>query len=486
MSSSRRVILIATLSCTSFLDIFAVQANVLVWPQISHEFDIAATRQQWIASAYNVAFGSSLLFLGRVADIYGRRMVFVAGALFLALVTLTIPFSPNEAMFDSLRALQGLGAAATVPSAVGILGVTFPPGKWRNYAFVAYSGGMASGSVIGNLVGGVVGGFLGWKWVFWFVSFFAALLSATSFALIPDETRCAVDNEESRLDLDWLGALIISGSLVMLLYALSEGNVIGWGTPMIPSLIAASLALMVAFYFWQRHLERNTKRAPLVRVSMFRDTQFTAAFVAVACFFASFSSYFVFVSLFYEEYQGLSVLDTTLMFIPSGVSGCIACIFTGQLLSRVPGFYLLLATSILATISPLLFAVPIPPDTTYWAYGFLAMCLCFSVDIFAPTINLFIVERLPEKDQSLGGGLINTANQLGRAFGLAIATAAQSGVVGSDDGLQKQGNDSVLSGLRAAEWVLVASAITTSLVVMGFFRGMAQVGLKNQDSDDGK
>jgi hypothetical protein len=155
------------------------------------------------------------------------------------------------------------------------------------------------------------------------------------------------------------------------------------------------------------------------------------------------------------------------------------CFATAKLLAKVSGYHLLLIGSVLATISPLLFAIPISPDTSYWAYGFPAMCLCLSVDVFVPTINLFIVEHLPHGDQALGGGLINTSNQLGRAVGLAIATAVQT-AVGRIEAAQAQdvGNESVLSGLRAAEWVLVGLSMATVIIVLSFFRGVAHVGTK--------
>lgn len=207
--------------------IFAVQATVLVWPAISDDLNIPSSRQQWIASAYNLAFGCSMLLWGRLADLLGRRKVFITGAAFITVVTALVPFAPNEVAFDILRALQGLGAAATVPSAVGILSTSFRSGKEKNYAFVAFSGGMAVGSVLGNVAGGVIGSQLGWRWIFWIIACLAACLTTAAFIFIP---RTAVRIPEKR-HFDVTGAFVVTGGLVMLLYALSEGNIVGWGSP---------------------------------------------------------------------------------------------------------------------------------------------------------------------------------------------------------------------------------------------------------------
>ena len=111
-----------------------MQAAVIILPTIGKELDIPDSRQQWIISSYNLTFGCFLLLWGRLADVYGKRLVFLCGSVWMTVVSILIPFMPNEIGFDVFRGLQGLGAAAMVPTAIGILGVTFKPGKAKNYA----------------------------------------------------------------------------------------------------------------------------------------------------------------------------------------------------------------------------------------------------------------------------------------------------------------------------------------------------------------
>ncbi|KAK3065523.1 hypothetical protein LTR53_018222, partial [Teratosphaeriaceae sp. CCFEE 6253] len=139
MSKARTIALVVTLTGAAFLNTLSVQAAVIVLPTIGRELHIPAARQQWIISAYSLAFGCFLMLWGRLADVYGKRLIFIVGSAWVCVVTLVCPFIPNEIGFDVFRGLQGLGAAANVPTAIGILGVTFPPGQAKNYAFATYS-----------------------------------------------------------------------------------------------------------------------------------------------------------------------------------------------------------------------------------------------------------------------------------------------------------------------------------------------------------
>ena len=162
-SKARIIALVVTLTGAAFLNTLSVQACIIVLPTIGRDLNIPSPRQQWIVSSYSLAFGCFLLLWGRLADVYGKRLIFILGSAWVCVVTLVCPFVPNEISFDVIRGLQGLGAAANVPTAIGILGVTFPPGKAKNYAFAAYSSGAPMGSVFGNILGGVVGQYASWK-----------------------------------------------------------------------------------------------------------------------------------------------------------------------------------------------------------------------------------------------------------------------------------------------------------------------------------
>ena len=244
----------------------------------------------------------------------------------MTVISILLPFIPNEIGFDVFRGLQGLGSAAMVPTAIGILGVTFPPGQARNYAFSCYGAGAPLGGIFGNIFGGVLAQFLDWRWVFWIFGILAAVCTVAGICVIPlppppTTTTTQAQSTAMRKTVDWIGGAIITVGLVILLFALSEGNVVGWKTPWVPTLIAVSISLIVAFGFWQYHLETKTAKRPLMKMSMFRNVKFSAANVIMMLFFSSFNNFLIFATYWFQDYQGLSVIQTTLRFIPNGVMG---------------------------------------------------------------------------------------------------------------------------------------------------------------------
>ena len=483
MSKARSIALVITLTGAAFLNTMSNQAVVIILPTIGRDLDIPAARQQWIVSAYSLTFGCFLLLWGRIADVCGKRKVFIWGSAFVCSTTLVCPFIPSEIGFDVFRGLQGLGAAANVPTAIGILGVTFPPGKAKNYAFATYSSGAPLGSVIGNILGGVVGQYASWKWVLWILAILAAMVTVAGHFVIP-VPKPRTEPMDLKNSVDWAGGATVTVAILVLLFALTEGNVVGWATPWIPVLIIISFLLLAVFVFWQMHLEKNTSRRPLMKISMFKDPKISAAMVGMLTFFSAFSSYLVFATYYFQEFQGLSAIQTTLRFLPTGVVGIIAIFIVSQLLSRVKVHYILMWGMMCCAIACLLFAVPIPPHTTYWAFGFPAMCLSvLGADALFPSLLLFIAQSLPKEDQALGGATINCVGQVGRAIGLAISTAIQVAVQSSQEssssavtGEGSVGNHAYLSGLRGALWFNFGTAMAGFVVVALFFRGTGKVG----------
>jgi predicted MFS family arabinose efflux permease len=344
--------------------------------------------------------------------------------------------------------------------------------------------GAPLGAVIGNLLGGIVAQYASWKWVFVVIALAAFAISAAAIFVIPPPKAPEQEEATPRPSIDWLGAFLITVGLLALLFALTEGNLVGWRTPWVPVLIVISLALIVLFTFWQHYLEKTGKLAPIMKVSNFRNPQFSAAMAIMALFFSSFNGFLVYATYFYQDYQGLDPLQTTLRFMPTGITGFITAAIVSQLLARVPTYLMLAVGNACVSIAALLFAAPIPPDTIYWAWSFPAMVLSvFGADTTWPSLILFTSHSLPPEDQALGGALINAMGQVGRAIGLAVATAIQTAVMARERGVDVQdagavelGDAASLVGLRAAEWWHFGLGIVALLVVLVAFRGTGIIG----------
>src|SRR3569833_58073 len=357
------------------------------------------------------------------------------------------------------------GAAANVPTAIGILGTTFRPGKAKTYAFAAYGtittifsplpsslispdccrcgdttalpkrkarkknvnpsagAGAPLGSIFGNLLAGFVASYASWRWVFGTIAILTGTIAIAGVFIIPPPANPTRHHAAAaRATVAWAGAFLITVGLFALLFALTEGNVVGWHTAWVWVLVVLSLLVIAGFVAWQARLERGGARAPLMKVSMFRSRQFSAAMVIMALFFSAFNGFIVYATYFYQSYQGLDALQTTLRFIPTGVAGVVTSFAVAHALGRLPTHVILLFGNLCVSLCSLLFAIPIPPDTSYFAYGLLAMMLSvFGADTTWPSLTLFTSHGLPHEDQALGGALVNAVGQVGRSIGQALA-----------------------------------------------------------------
>jgi predicted MFS family arabinose efflux permease len=387
--------------------------------------------------------------------------------------------------------------------------------------------GAPLGAIFGNLVAGIVAQFASWKWVFGVIAICSALVALAGIFVIPATppklAKEALEGQgvRPRATVDWLGGFLVTMGLFALLFALTEGNVVGWSTPWIPALIVVSMVLLALFVAWQAYLERRLASSssssssstatsgvgsgsgsgsdsnsdvllllrPLMKVSMFRRPRFAAAMLIMALMFSSFNGYLVYATYFFQDYQGLSPLQTTLRFVPTGVCGALTALACANLLHVAPTWMLLLFGNVCVSLASLLFALPLPRATSYFAFGLPAMVLSvFGADTTWPTLSLFTSHALPHEDQALGGALVNAMGQVGRAIGLAVATALQTAVMArerrvavEDVGPVVVGDAASLAGLRAADWFNFATGVVSVLVVGLAFRGSGIVGKAGVD-----
>ena len=317
----------------------------------------------------------------------------------------------------------------------------------------------------------------------------AAVISVAGILLIPPPPPSLRPEKVTGLPpIDWVGATLITIALIALTFALTEGNVVGWKTPWISVTIVVSLLLVGVFAAWQHRLEKRSAkglgRPPLIKVSIFANKRFSAVMVIMALFFASFNNYLIFTTYFFQDFQGHSPLQTMLRFIPTGVGGALVALIVARLLSRVPTVFIILGGTASMAVACLLYAVPIPPTTSYFAYGLPAMLLVvIGADTTWPCMTLFTSQSLPREDQAMGGALINAVAQVGRSVGLALGTAIQTAVMASargvsvsDGGGMKRWDGPSLKGLRAASWTNFALSMTALVLILAAFRSMEIVG----------
>ena len=291
----KRWVALALLCMAQFVVILDASIVNVALPTIGEDLTFDQDNLSWVVNSYVLTFGGFLLLGGRLADLLGRRRVFIAGLLLFALASLVGGFAESEGVLIAARAVQGLGAALLSPAALSIVTTTFKDGSERNKALGVWGAVAGSGGAAGVLLGGVLTEYVGWEWVLWVnvpIGIGAALLAPRLLL----ESHSDAENRT----FDFPGAVTVTSGLALLVYALVEAPDAGWGSPETLGMIAGALALLGAFVA----IELRSP-APLVPFSIFRIRTLTGANVVGLLTGASLFSMFFFISLYMQNVLGL-------------------------------------------------------------------------------------------------------------------------------------------------------------------------------------
>ncbi|CUA76093.1 putative MFS-type transporter C1683,03c [Schizosaccharomyces pombe 972h-] [Rhizoctonia solani] len=487
--------LIITLACTLAMvnNIMSGASISIALPGIGIDLGISQAELQWLISSYALTSGCFLLLFGRLADLFGRKKVFLAGTLWSLAWSLGSGFAPNSIALNVMRALHGMGSAATVPSAIGILAHEFPPSKARSIAFATFSAGAPLGAAIGFVIGGVMTEYtsVAWRGVFYVSAGIAGVtMLAAALAIHKDKPSTEKDRR-----VDWLGAALSTTALVLLTFSLAQSSSVknGWRTPYIPVVLVVSVLLLCCFIGWEYYLETRTTRPPLMRLGLWTRAKGRFAAMQLIVFFdwACFTTWIFFVTLYYQEYRGISPVGTTVRVLPMTVSGLLCNLVVALVVGRISGTALIAFGCFFTALASLLFAV-IVPSASYWAFGFpAATVVVFGADFMFATGSIFVAKIALPHEQSLAGGIFNTVNQLGTAFGLAIASVVSDSVHRKT--LRETGDElgSLLRGYRAAFWTCFGFGAVALVLTLMFLRGIGIVGhnsgkKEEDDTNDSK
>ncbi|MEZ5074101.1 MAG: MFS transporter [Solirubrobacterales bacterium] len=414
---ARRWKALALLCIAQFMVVLDASIVNIALPSIGSALDFSQDDLSWVVNAYVLTFGGFLLLGGRLADLLGRRRVFMAGLVLFALASLAGGFAQSDVQLVIARAVQGLGAAIVSPAALSIITVTFREGAERNKALGAWGAVAGSGGAVGVLLGGVLTEGLGWEWVLWVnvpIGIVAALLAPRLIA----ESR---SEPESR-SFDIPGAVTITAGLSLLVYAIVNTEKAGWGSTETIVLAAIALALIAAFVA----IEQRSS-APLVPFRIFRLPTLTGANVVGLLVGAGLFSMFFFASLYMQQVLGYGAIKAGLSYLPLSAGIIISAAVSSQLATRF-GFKPVLVTGLVLIAAALLWWSRVSADGGYVA-DILGPSVVAAIGLglaFVP-ITIAAVAGVGEHESGLASGLINTSQQVGGALGLAIlATIANS------------------------------------------------------------
>ena len=393
----------------TILDISVV--NVAL-PTIGSDLHFSQDSLQWVITAYAITYGGFLLLGGRAADLLGRRAVFLVGIALFTGASLACGLASSAGFLIVARGVQGLAGALIAPSALSIVSTAFPEGSERNKALGVWGALGGSGGAIGVILGGVLVKYAGWQWIF-FVNVPVGLLVITLSPFFIRESRIDV----VRRRYDPLGAVAITGSIILLVYSISKAPDVGWATGRTIGLLIAAAVLLAAFLVIETRVAE-----PLMPFSIWRlATVRTANLVGIALGAIMFSTFFLF-TLYAQRVLGYSPLQTGAAMLATGGTTIAAAGLAEAFVTRF-GPKPVMTAGLALTGTSLVWFAQIPVDGTY-VRDLLGPLLLIGLGIGLAFVPLSIVALagVPQREAGLASGLMNTTQQVGGAVGVAVAS----------------------------------------------------------------
>jgi EmrB/QacA subfamily drug resistance transporter len=408
----RRWLILSVLVVAQFMVVLDVAIVNVALPTIKNDLHFSEGGLQWVITAYAIVFGGVLLLGGRMADLLGRRRIFMAGMAVFTIFSLLDGLAWSSSSLIAFRGLQGLGAAMLAPAALSILTTTFREGRDRNVALGIWGAASGSGGAAGVLLGGALTSALSWSWIF-FINVPVGVLVLALSPLLLTESRADLDHRH----FDTAGAASITGGLMLLVYALTHASQHGWATTETIGLLAASASLIVAFLVIELR-----SAAPLLPMRIFRLRTLTASNITALLMGAAIFSQFFLLTLYMQQVLHYSALKTGVAYIALTLSIIGFSAVSQALVTRV-GIRLVLPVGMALSAAGLVLYAQLPVHGTYFSNLFPAFILSGIGLAFAfVPMSIGALTGVRPDDAGVASGLLNTNQQIGGAIGVAIAT----------------------------------------------------------------
>jgi EmrB/QacA subfamily drug resistance transporter len=454
----RRWWILSVLVLAQFMVVLDVAIVNVALPTIKNDLHFTEDGLQWVITAYAILFGGVLLLGGRMADLLGRRRVFMAGLAIFTAFSLLDGLAWSSGSLIAFRGLQGLGAALLAPAALSILMTTFREGRDRNVALGIWGAASGSGGAAGVLLGGALTSALSWSWIF-FINVPVGLLVLALSPVLLKESRAELDHRH----FDIAGAASITGGLMLLVYALTRASQHGWVTAETIGLLAAAGALIVGFVV----IEMRSP-APLLPLRIFRLRTLTASNINALLLGASVFSQFFLLTLYMQQVLHYSALKTGVAYIALTLAIIAFSAVSQALVTRI-GIRLVLTVGMALSAAGLILYAQLPVHGTYFTNLFPAFILSGIGLAFAfVPMSIGALTGVKAEDAGVASGLLNTNQQIGGAIGVAIATTIAttytSHYLHGHPGLAPLDGAALTHGFQITFYVLAALAALAAVV----------------------
>jgi EmrB/QacA subfamily drug resistance transporter len=433
----------AVLAVAFFMTIVDLTIVNVSLPTIGRALHFSEVNLQWVVTAYAITFGGFLLLGGRAADLLGRRRILMLGLAVFTAASLGAGLARNDILLIAMRGLQGFGAAVVLPAALSIVMNMFTEGAERNKALGAWGAIGAFGATFGLITGGLLTRYAGWEYIF----FLNVPVGAAALLLAPrivPESRL----RSARRRFDPLGAVAVTGGLLLLVYAISNAPQAGWGSVRTVSLLAVSGALLLAFLVVEA---RAT--APLMPLRIFRLRMVAVSNAVGLLLGGSFFAFIFIGTLYMQQVLHYSALQAGTAWLATSLTS-VALAGAAQKLVTVisAGPVMLVGMALIG--GGILWTTQAPVDGHFWTAlaGPFFVTGAGTAFAFVP-VSIGGLTGVAEHEAGLASGLINTSQQLGGALGVAIASTVAATRLGSLLGAGKPADVALASGFHLALWV---------------------------------
>jgi EmrB/QacA subfamily drug resistance transporter len=442
------------LLAVAFLDFVDASIVNVALPSIRSDLGFSLQNLQWVLSSYLLTYGGLMLLGGRASDLFGRRRLLVAGTVLFAVSSFAAGLAPNDIVLITARLVQGAGAAMMIPAALSILTTTFSQPRDRHKALGAWGavGGLAS--AVGVFLGGVITDFVDWRWVFFVNLPAAALILRAIFRLVPADEKV-----ERRQSLDVLGALLVTGGMLLLVYTIVEAPEVGWGDARTIGEFAAAGVILATFVGYEaRH------RNPVFPLSIFRVRGLAAADVTMVTAMAGFYAMFLFVTLYMQNVLGLSQFEAGAAYLPPTFSVAIAAGIATNLMGKVGTRPVIVGGAIIGAAG-IFWLSKIPVDGSYWSNVLPALVVVsFGLGGVLVGTTTAAQDGVSPDKAGLAAALINSSMWLGGALGVAIFSAVATSTTADRVAEQASQAEALTAGLQDA--LLLAAIFLAAAAVI--------------------
>ncbi len=433
---------LALICAVQFMVVLDIAIVNVALPSIQADLGFSQENLQWVISAYALVFGGFLLLGGRTADLLGRRRVFIAGTIIFTIGSLLCGLAWSEMSLIGARAIQGLGAATVTPAALAILVRTFQEGRERNIALGAWGAVGGVGAAAGVLLGGVLTSALSWEWIF----FINVPVGAVALVLSPILLTESRDAHGQTFDVP--GAVLVTGGLTTLVYAITEGRGWGWTSGTTIAVFALAAGLLAAFIVWE-----SRAKDPLVPFSIFRIQTLAAANIAGFTLGTVLFAMFLMLTLYMQQVLGYSPMQTGVAYLAVAGTAVIWANVAAAAVNRVGVKPALVFGMSLLTVG-LVYFTQVSVGGSYWTDllpGFLIIGLGMPF-AFVP-ISIAALAGTARDQAGLASGLFNTSQQIGGAVGIALLSTIAISTTESSIADGSQQPVALTDGFQAAFWV---------------------------------